>query len=301
MDDWEEIAGEVNAVYSFINGVENEKLHFLVRADSLMGNEEVCTGYSDYKTIDTWITVNPTITSYGTELCEEGDSVMLHISYSGEWDRIEWYLDGDLVADSNTDTIYGDKTGMWTVTAYPEVCPSIPHSSGLGPVITIMDNAEIAENDTIIYALPLSKFQSYNYQWYVDDKPIDPDTMENPGYLYKSQLIPGTYIVEVTNPSGCKKISGEFVWSVTSVADKPSASDLHVYPNPVSDILYLELPEVIDGGYLEIYSLTGVMVRKVEITHNSMMVRMDDLDSGIYLIMVDSNDQQRFVRRVMKK
>lgn len=301
LDAWEDIEGETDSAFTFINGVTSAKLHYRVRVDSIMANDEVCTAYSEYKTIDAWVFQSPTVTSYNTELCEEGDSALIHNTFPGEWERFEWYLDGELIPDSNTDTIYGKETGMYVITAYPEKCPTIPHSSGIGPTVTMMGNAEIIENDTVIFAQPLPQFHAYNYQWFVDGDSISSDTLEYPSFIYKDQLVSGVYTVEVSNNYGCLRISDAFEWNLVTGTQELSMESIRFYPNPVSEILNIELPEDFNNGeYVEIYNMTGVLVKHVELNGSFVTVDMNEMNPGIYLVKVQGSNQQSLVTRVVK-
>ncbi len=308
-DDWEEIEGQTNSEYTFINGVENNKLHFKVRVDSLMGDGTYCTGVSEYKTIDAWVFLNPTVASYNTELCEQGDSVLLHLGFPGTWVKYAWELDGNVVPNSNNDTIWAKEPGEYVITAYPEDCPSIKFSSGIGPIVNFMPDAEILGNDTLIYAKPF--FGSYNHQWYYSEtdpgyndyinnmQALNMDTIETPWIIYFNQMKPGYYAVEIINDAQCLRISDVYSYNTTGIDDFES-SDIKIYPNPVTNTLNVSLSDTKKVKSVEIYNVTGILVDKTIDIDTTMQIPMEEYENGVYIIKVNFLDNNSKSFRIIK-
>lgn len=294
-DEWEDVTGETDSIYSFING-QNNKLRYKVRVDSVMENDEICSAISDYKIIDGHVNQNPAIASFNnSELCSEGDSTLIHLAFPGDWASMEWYLDGLLVPNTNTDTIYAKEVGMWTITCYPNTCPNIPHSSGLGPVVKFMPEAEIWENDTVIYAMP--ELGYYYYQWYFNDEAINMDTLDIPWIIYKEDLKPGSYTVEVSNPAECTRLSAPYV--VVGIEEQIE-SNINIYPNPVNDNLNISLKDISNVKSIEVYSATGALIKKINNLENSMIIPMSQQQNGIYLIRINYTNMPSSTHRVVK-
>jgi hypothetical protein len=300
-DEWEDISGETNSVYSFVNGVDNDKLHFKVRVDSVMDADEVCTGYTDYKTIDGWVFADPAITSYGNnELCEEGDSVMIHVAYQGEWERYEWYRDGTIVPDSDNDTLWAKKAGQYVIFTYPVKCPDIPFTSGTGPTVQVMPEAFIDMDDEALFANPYGNFgRVYDYVWYLDGELIDMSTMGldiHPGYIMVEDLVPGTYEVEISNPSGCIRYSEPY----TIVGIGETEADIHIYPNPVNNTLNISLDNISGINTIEIYTATGLLVETISNVQYSQSIDFSSQISGLFLIKVNYVNNSHSIYKVVK-
>lgn len=294
-DEWENVEGETDSIYTFING-QNDKLRFKIRVDSMMDGGEVCTGISEYKIIDGWLFLNPTIASYdNSELCVDGDSTLMHLAFAGEWERIEWYLDGSLIPYSDTDSIWGKELGMYVITAYPELCPTIPHSSGVGPTVKFMPDAEIWENDTVIFAIP--ELGSYEYQWFYNNEAMDMNTFDIPWIIYKEDLQPGQYTVDVMNPAGCIRSSEPYI--VVGI-DELAANNIKVYPNPVSTELYVEIGDMKNVESIEIYSITGRLVEKYKVNGYQNIIPMENNPDGMYYVKVRLDDNQSITYKVVK-
>lgn len=66
---------------------------------------------------------------------------------------------------------------------------------------------------------------------------------------------------------------------------------IKVYPNPVSDVITIEGVEVRD---MVIYNIFGQLVEKLEATQN---VDVSTYPSGIYMMVINGNENLRFVVR----
>ncbi len=160
-----------------------------------------CIGHSTPILLDTYAFLPPGIASYNNgELCNPGDSTLLHLGFPGQWGRFEWVLDSIPIPNSNNDSIWAKDTGVYVLNAYPERCPNMLFSSGIGPYVRFL-YADILENDSVIYAVPQLGF--YTYQWYFNGNPIAPHDPQTPWLLYKNQLQDGVYTVEVSNGIPC--------------------------------------------------------------------------------------------------
>lgn len=88
----------------------------------------------------------------------------------------------------------------------------------------------------------------------------------------------------MTDP-GCQAIR-----SFILANDVPSAKELNAYPNPVSNMLTLQLPESGEAG-LVLYDLTGKKIReeKASLNGEDWLFSCSYLPSGVYLLHVSLN------------
>lgn len=75
------------------------------------------------------------------------------------------------------------------------------------------------------------------------------------------------------------------------------AVQLNLFPNPVLDVLNItstdgEIKRVV------VYDLTGQQVKNLNWNQSSVIVRMNDLDAGIYLVKVSTSNSERMERIV---
>lgn len=193
-----------------------------------------CAGWSRAVLIDTWVHNTPDVESFdNAELCGEGDSTLLRLAFYGDWVKYEWYKDGELIPDSDNDSLYAKEPGGYTITGYPSSCPHIGYNSGLPAPVTEFPKAWIEENDEVIYAMP--EYGFYTYQWFKDGEPIESDN-DLPHVIYKSHMNPGVYTVEVTNPKDCSSLSDGYEWTITGAEDEITAA-IQAYPNPTTGLV----------------------------------------------------------------
>lgn len=254
-----------------------------------------CVGVSTPVLIDTWVFSTPAITSYGNaELCQVGDSTLLHVAFPGNYESFEWYVNGMLIPNSNNDSIWAKQPGMYTLTVYREECPEFGLSSGVGPYVSILE-AYILENDTVIYAMP--EYGYYTYQWYFNGEPLDPSS---PSWvLYKDDMADGIYTVEVSNNTGCTSMSSPYFWETTGLK-RIYENTLNIHPNPTIENLTIDGIELSAIKEISILSIEGRLVNSFG-NIQSNRISLANLKSGIYIIEIRLKDNTAISRKVVKE
>ena len=77
-----------------------------------------------------------------------------------------------------------------------------------------------------------------------------------------------------------------------------SGSALSVYPNPAREYLHVEWPTTWRVTRVALYSLTGKCLGQYPVTGPSLRMDLAALPSGIYLLQVQTSDQQRHSTRL---
>jgi hypothetical protein len=76
----------------------------------------------------------------------------------------------------------------------------------------------------------------------------------------------------------------------TAVVDNKGAVVVVVYPNPVADLLYIEVPDGIsEGGVISLTDVTGKEVRNQRMTANTGWLDMNNLPAGVYIFRYTNN------------
>lgn len=113
-------------------------------------------------------------------------------------------------------------------------------------------------------------------------------TYDTDGYLIKSE-------VYLDNGSGTLFLhtSGEWIFDATNSIDENDVSKLTIYPNPTTEMLYLDAENI---ESLSIYSLSGTLIKQ---SFNENSISVNDLENGIYYLaaMIDNN---RIVKSFVK-
>lgn len=256
---------------------------------------EGCVGYSHGILIDTYVHNTPAVESRSnSELCGEGDSTLLNVAFYGDWVKYEWYRDGELIPDSDNDSLYAKVAGGYTVTGYPEDCPHIGYSSGLPVPVSQFPKAWIEENEDVIYAMPELGF--YSYQWYLDGEPLEPG--EYPHVLFKSEMRSGTYTVEVTNPDECSSLSDGYVWTVTGIEENKTSAFV-AYPNPTNGPFVLKGLEEGRIRSVNIYNAQGLRIEQYEEGRGSSL-NLSSHPVGIYVLEITLQDGTKHKTKIIR-
>lgn len=255
-----------------------------------------CVGISYPVLIDTWVFSPPAIASYSNaELCHEGDSTLLHNAFPGNYAKFEWYLNGQLIPDSNTDSLWAKIPGEYTLTVFREECPEFGMSTGVGPVVSFLD-AYILENDTVIYAMPQLGF--YDYQWYFNGEPLSYSPAP-PWVIYKDQMESGEYTVEVSNPDGCVALSDPYIWTGVGL-ETINESFINIYPNPSTRFVTLSGVEASEINQIKIYDAVGKLVETIH-KPTSGHIDMINLAKGAYVMEVELKDNLSISKKFIKE
>jgi len=104
--------------------------------------------------------------------------------------------------------------------------------------------------------------------------------------------------------------SFRFVWEnnfTTDISDNTIAvnsQNIKLYPNPVIDVLYIELKSGYVNSELEIYNIHGTLVYKLgissKIKNNTIAIDVGDLKDGVYLLNIKKPGSLPVVERFIK-
>lgn len=76
-------------------------------------------------------------------------------------------------------------------------------------------------------------------------------------------------------------------WTV-GLAEAETIKPFHIFPNPSTGKIRVNLPGIVEPGKLSLYSSRGEVVREYRITKNDASVRITDLKAGLYLMRFES-------------
>ncbi len=255
--------------------------------------QDGCVGYSLPVLVDTWAFSPPAIISYGNfQLCEEGDSTLLHNAFPGDYAAFEWYLDGVLVEGADNDSIWATEPGMYTLTVYRTECPEIGLSTGIGPTVTFFEPT-IEEDDVVIAALPF--FGQYEYQWFLDGEPIE-SPEDTPWILFKDEMEDGTYTCLITSVDGCEGIAGPYVWSTLGVDDE-LRDQINIYPNPAQNEVRISGIDLTEISRVRLMDLTGRVVKNFAVGLGKFDI--SSIPTGVYLIEVTLDKDKVFTYKLV--
>ena len=95
-------------------------------------------------------------------------------------------------------------------------------------------------------------------------------------------------------------IRGATALSVSLGVYENNLLSFEMYPNPVSDLLNIQLPTGTDKAEVSVFDYTGRLVSSKIISSNDTAIDVQKISKGIYMIRVDANNKigvQRFIKK----
>jgi PKD repeat protein len=137
----------------------------------------------------------------------------------------------------------------------------------------------------------------YSYFWDFGDGNYSAEP--HPHHIYDS---PGTYLTKMTatDANGCDTtVSMAVVLNCTVGMEEQVTTYVHIYPNPSADIFNIEL---MDNADLEVYSISGQLLLRIENVYGNQTYPMDlsDFESGAYILKIHMN-KEMILKRLIKQ
>jgi hypothetical protein len=148
------------------------------------------------------------------------------------------------------------------------------------PIVDIGNGQDTINSDLPVTLDAGSGFSSYQWQ--------DHSTGET--YIVNEV---GLYWVTVSNSYGCLGSDSVYVNSTTSARELEDLSKVKIYPNPVKDVLHVELEMNVQRDVVfELYSMSNVLVYRGELerTHaTESHINMQGMAPGVYALRITTD------------
>lgn len=223
-----------------------------------------------------------------TELCS-GQEYMFTIDPVPGASFYTWTIPGSWMGNSDSTSIIiipDENNGVISATANNNCAMS--DSVSLGLAVNPSPEPEIVNNNNI-----LSTTQPYSsYQWNEDGLAINGATAAT-----YTATMDGNYSVTVTNENGCSGTSDTIVLAGVGIDELQAIRDaVHIYPNPVADVMHIQSPVAVD---VEVMSIEGRALLRIS---PAKEISLKALAQGIYLVRVyDEEGKLVKVKKVVKK
>ncbi len=175
-----------------------------------------------------------------------------------------------IVTDANGCT----ETGNWDITE---------PSNAITINGTVTDATGATNNDGAVDITVTGGTPSYSYSWNNGDMTED---------IFA--LLPGVYVVTVTDANGCS-MQGSFTVNFTlGLEDESNEISLDLYPNPTRDILNIKFGSNQNVENLSLIDITGKVVYENIPSNNNdseYELNLNFLPEGVYFLNVYTNDQ----------
>jgi Zn-dependent metalloprotease/PKD repeat protein len=241
------------------------------------------SGGSNTKTTNGYITVNPqpitpTVTANPSNVVCQGQSVTLSVSNPCAGCIYNWSPNGQtgtsipVTASNLYSAIASNNCGQATSNSVNITVNQLP------PIPTITTNGN-----------QLTSSSPNGNQWFLNNSIL---SGENSQILIAQQS--GVYHVVVTDANNCSSQSSTVTFTITGIKQLSAVSDIAVFPNPTSGIVYLNFSNSYEKLTIHLIDVSGRQLLEREIRGiyppNSYTLVLDELPSGIYQLRI-SNDE----------
>ena len=204
----------------------------------------------------------------------------------------QWYFNGSPIAGATNFTHVVYQSGIYRVIAInPNGCVSFSDTLSAvycNPLLnpTIAFNSS---NDLILSNYPASSVIA----WYLDGELITDqhnDTI--------TPLTNGIYSAQITDSFGCSYFTNDFQLSVS--IEEFTTGQWMVYPNPVKDILTIQVEDKMIGAAYELLDICGRILKSAPISDLISHIDIQDFPSGVYFIRMKINQHTQLKKIVIK-
>lgn len=115
-----------------------------------------------------------------------------------------------------------------------------------------------------------------------------------------SSLLPGVYVVEITDANGCST-SSLFIVSVSLGIDEASIDEVTLFPNPSSNMISIESPLGKPMDRIEFIDIAGKMVMELNPNNTSTQIEVNSWAEGLYFVNVYTGTSVITKKLVIKK
>ncbi len=203
----------------------------------------------------------------------------------------QWYENGQIIPNANLSALEVTHPGDYFV----EVTGNYSSDYFQGGVCTVqselihISGPEIQLSGDTLFTLSFAD----HYEWYLDG------TLYSSGVL--SYIIPGqtgNYVVVTYDSLGCTGFSASYYYATTNLQNEISESEIYIFPNPASDFVSINIPAGHVGAEIIFLDITGKEILKEKLISKSTMCSVADLAKGVYVAIIQIEDQ-RFYERVV--
>jgi len=87
--------------------------------------------------------------------------------------------------------------------------------------------------------------------------------------------------------------------STASIGNNELTDKISIYPNPTKDKITLKIDDTIEVKTIEIYSVIGLLIKKYSVA-NKEKLDVQDLESGTYLLKIETKNHQKIIFKLVK-
>ncbi|MBL0308438.1 MAG: T9SS type A sorting domain-containing protein [Bacteroidetes bacterium] len=226
----------------------------------------LCGAYRDSISISSFTTA-PVSLGDDTIICSGN---MMEICAPDTFVAYQWNNGG--TASCTTTSLAGN---YWVSVTASNGCSLVSDRKGVA-VYPVSSVSIVLQGDT------MSSFSAASYQWYLNGEKIPGATTS----VYVAAE-PGEYSLGITDINGCAATSSSVV--ISGVSELAANSSIHIYPNPATAQLFIQITGKVPFGSLGAVSIFDMNGRRLSEQNFASPIDVSSFASGVYFVEVKMN------------
>lgn len=204
--------------------------------------------------------------------------------------QYNWSNNGNVFSSSVNSYFYFDTAGTYHIELSD--CKDTTDFTIVAYPVPVGDFTFQVQLDTVIFTMSDTN-NLVSFDWNFGDG-ISDSINKNPVHVYSSSGLLGVKLT-VTNSEGCSNSVIQQINIMPNGIDEFQRlnSPYIIFPNPFKESTSFKMihPDFKDGN-LKIYDVLGRLLKEVEIDKNSIEIRRENLESGIYLYHLTNKNNE---------
>ena len=162
-----------------------------------------------------------------------------------------------------------------------------------------------AGNDTICLGQQVGLFATvsggsyeYSYSWAPAELLNNPN-IQNP-IATPTELGENVFTLTVSDGENTKEASVSVFVVNCETVDEQTADNVMIYPNPANDVINVELAEKYEKVSWILVNVNGQVVKKSNEEYNNFVIKLDEINSGLYFLNLDLDGKQMMKKIVVE-
>ena len=217
---------------------------------------------------------------FGESTSSTGISITRAEQHAVTFDFLNLWLDYTLKDDCGDFYIFQDSLAISNRITFNQSCL-------LNPIASITENGGVLT----------STVTGIGYQWYLNNNIIS-----GANSLDYTPTLSGDYTIEVIFSSGCPTLSSPYSFSTSSILNKNNFDQaIHLFPNPFSGELTLELDNAYDDIIINVRNVSGKLVSTQNFKSTKNITFEIKEARGVYIVEVSNQQGNSAKFKVIKK
>jgi PKD repeat protein len=242
-------------------------------------------GCTDFDSVLVKVFPSPSVTvnADGNDTFCKGESIFFYTNISPGY-TYQWLKDGNPISSANKPSYKATETGSYRLI--------VINGNGCSDTseITFVKVNPVPDKPVIVQTGETLKVtdSAAMYEWFLDGALIISATSS----AYSPTIDSGVFTVRITDENGCSNTSDPNYYINSGIGENKSKHFIHIFPNPATEKLNIQLANDISYGDLEMYDFYGRLAKSVDLRTVNRLFYIDvrNLPAGMYFLKLNGRN-----------